>query len=322
PKTEEIERLFENVDEPGELFDVPARVVSKPTSVIRMVSPDGREYDINFSGYSTERRDFDKYLAERAVKAGAELMTDTKFMKFDGRNRVVTTRGTFDAKIVVGADGPFSAVRRSIGLPAPRLLYPAMSTTMNGEFGDTVYMYFGSVAPAGYAWIIPKAGGANVGLGADPALTKREVGFYAKEFIKQTGMKFNTKPRQMIAGGWVPMAGPLSKTVDGNVLLVGDAAGHVMATNGGGICTAMICGRIAGRTIGDHLNGRAPLEKYELEWRRAIGRDLETAKRMVRYASFTFSNDWMLSLLFRFAGRKGLSKVIKCKSIFSLRDWT
>ncbi len=322
PKTEEIHRLFSEVDEPSELFDVPARVVSKPTSIIRMVSPGGRDYDINFSGYSTERRDFDKYLAEKAVKAGAELMTDTKFQKFDGRNRVVTSRGTFEAKVIVGADGPFSTVRKEIGIESPKLLYPAMSTTMNGEFGDTVYMYFGNAAPAGYAWIIPKNGGANVGLGADPNLTKRKVGFYARDFIEEIGRKFNTKPRQIIAGGWVPMAGPLKRTVDGNVLLVGDAAGHVMATNGGGICVAMICGRIAGRVIGDSINKGTALVEYEKKWRAAVGRDLETARRMMGYAHFSFSNDWMLSLLFRIAGRKGLGKVIKCKSIFSLKDWT
>ncbi len=322
PKTEEVMRLFPNVDSPAELFDVPDNLISKPTKIIRMVSPAMKEYDINFAGYSTERREFDKHLSGKAVKAGAELMTDTKFMSRDGKNTVVTTKGNFEADVIVGADGPFSSVRKSVGAPTPGILYPAMSTTMDGEFGDTVYMYFGNVAPAGYAWIIPKDGGANIGLGADPNKTDRKVGFYARDFIAEIGRKFNTAPRQIVAGGWVPMSGPLNRTVFGNVLLVGDAAGHVMATNGGGICTAMICGRVAGNAIGEHLNNNRPLENYDKQWREAVGKDLETARRMMKYASFAFSNDWMLSILFRIAGAKGLSKTIKCKSIFSLKDWT
>ncbi len=321
PKTDEVKRLFPEVESPGELFDVPANLVSKPTKIIRMVSPSMREYDINFSGYSTERREFDKYLAGKAVRAGAELMTDTKFTGREGRNTVVTTKGKFEAEIIVGADGPFSSVRKSVGGHTPSLLYPAMSTTMDGEFGDVIYMYFGNVAPAGYGWIIPKSGGANVGLGADPNLADKKVGFYARDFIAQVGRKFNTKPRQIVAGGWVPMSGPIDRTVYDNVLLVGDAAGHVMATNGGGICIAMICGRIAGRAIGEHLNSHRPLDDYEEQWRKSVGEDLETARKMMSYAYFTFSNDWLLSILFRIAGAGGLSKVIKCKSVFSLKNW-
>ncbi len=321
PKTEEVAHIFPDVTSPAELFDVPERLVSKPTSIIRMVSPSMKEYDVNFSGYSTERREFDKYLAGKAVNAGAELMTDTKFTGREGRNTIQTTRGSFEGEVIVGADGPFSSVRKTVGGEAPRLLYPAMSTTMNGEFGDVVYMYFGSAAPAGYGWIIPKNGGANIGLGADPNLTEKKVGFYARDFISQIGRKFGTEPRQIIAGGWVPMSGPVGKTVYDNVLLVGDAAGQVMATNGGGICIAMICGRTAGRAIGAHLNSHAPLKKYEEEWRGVVGKDLETARKMMKYASFSFGNDWMLNVLFRIAGRSGLSKVIKCKSIFSLKKW-
>ncbi len=322
PKTDEIRHIFPDVETPEELFDVPDALVSRPTKIIRMISPSMREYDVGFSGYSTERRAFDKYLAGRAERAGAELMTDTKFMGREGKNTVITTKGKFRADIIVGADGPFSSVRKTVGANPPSLLYPAMSTTMDGEFGDVVEMYFGNVAPAGYAWIIPKEGGANVGLGADPNLTDKKVGFYARDFMAQIGKKFNTKPRQIVAGGWVPMSGPLGKTVYDNVLLVGDAAGHVMATNGGGICIAMICGRIAGRAIGEHLNNHRSLDDYEAQWRNAVGKDLETARRMMKYASFAFSSNWLLSILFRTAGTSGLSKVIKCKSIFSLKDWT
>lgn len=320
-KTEEMTRIFPLVENQGELFDVPGEFVSHPIDIIKMVSPSMKEYDIPFSCFSTERRYFDRYQADLAAKAGATVMSDTKMTRLEDSHRVFTTRGDFEGSVIVGADGPFSAVRRSIGVKGPELLYPAMSTTMDGSFSDDVYMYFGNVAPGGYGWIIPKKGGANVGLGADPSLA-RGVGRYAKEFISRTADKFSTKPKQLVAGGWVPMSGPIGGTAYGNVVLVGDAAGQVMATNGGGIQISMICGRIAGRTIAAHLKKGTELQSYDSEWRRVVGKDLATARKMMRYASISFSRDWLMSAIFRVAGVKGLAKVIKCKSVFTRADWT
>ncbi len=321
-RTEEMKRIFPSVPNQEELFDVPGRYVSRPIDIIKMVAPSMKGYDIPFSCFSTERRFFDKYQADLAAKAGATVMTDTKLTHFDGAHALSTTRGDFEGSVVVGADGPFSLVRRSIGLEGPRVLYPAMSTTMDGDFDDDVYMYFGSVAPGGYGWIIPKNGGANVGLGADPDISGESVGKYAKGFINEVADRYGTRPKQIIAGGWVPMSGPVARSVKGNVLLAGDAAGHVMATNGGGIQISMICGRIAGKAVASHLKNGTPLENYETDWRRAVGKDLATARRMMRYASVSFSRDWLMSALFRVAGVKGLAKVIKCKSIFTMKDWT
>lgn len=321
-RTEEMRKIFPLVQNQEELFDVPSPYVSRPIDIIKMVSPNMRGYDIPFACFSTERRLFDKYQADLARKAGATVMTGTKLVRLEGNHVAVTTKGDFEGKVIVGADGPFSAVRKSIGLQGPELLYPAMSTTMDGEFDDDVYMYFGHVAPGGYGWIIPKSGGANVGLGADPKISGQSVGNYAKGFIAEVAEKHHTKPKQIVAGGWVPMSGPIQNTVVGDVLLVGDAAGHVMATNGGGIQISMICGRVAGKTIAGRLKNGRSLKEYDAEWRRLVGKDLATARRMMQYASVSFSRDWLMSAIFKVAGVKGLAKVIKCKSVFSTKDWT
>lgn len=317
---DEMKKIFPLVDAQEELFDIPPSLHSLDMDTISMISPSQRRYDIPFACYSTERRDYDKYLASLATSAGAELITNTRCISVS-ESSVRTSSHSYKARVIIGADGPFSTVRTSLGLEGPAEIYPAMSTTMPGNFGDAVEMYFGHVAPAGYAWIIPKEGGANVGLGADRDRCSSPVGVYAKEFINETGRKYGTAPSRIIAGGWVPMSGPVHRTVAGNIMLVGDAAGHVMASNGGGIQIAMICGREAGMAAARYIKKGESLESYEAGWRRKIGRDLETARRMVSYASFTFSHDLLLSGLFRMAGVGGLAKVIKCKSIFSLKDW-
>ena len=35
---------------------------------------------------------------------------------------------------------------------------------IEGNFEDQVDLYFGSTAPGGYAWVIPKKNGANIGI--------------------------------------------------------------------------------------------------------------------------------------------------------------
>ena len=59
------------------------------------------------------------------------------------------------------------------------------------------------------------------------------------------------------------MGGPVKQMVDGTTLAVGDAAGLVMPSNGGGISQAIISGCFAAESIIDHLENGAPLSTYE-----------------------------------------------------------
>src|SRR2546427_514004 len=135
----------------------------------------------------------------------------------------------------------FPTVTKSVGLEWP-VSAPAMSATAEGDFSDATDMFFGNLAPGGYAWIIPKAGCANVGLGTWERFRGNLRDLFNK-FVAARGLQ----PGKA-TGGFVPVLGPPSRTVKENVMLVGDAAGMVMATNGGGNNVAMIAGRYAGLT--------------------------------------------------------------------------
>ena len=82
----------------------------------------------------------------------------------------------------------------------------------------------GTVAPGGYAWILPKKGCANVGLGVARRFSRMPVGDYFDQFLRMKNIK-NAEPPM---GKFVPMSGPISRTVIGDSLLVGDAAGQVI----------------------------------------------------------------------------------------------
>ena len=56
-----------------------------------------------------------------------------------------------------------------------------------------------------------------------------------------------------------------------NHLLVGDAAGMVLPSNGAGITIAMVGGRIAGQQIVFTSRKWNTLDEYEKEWKRQMG---------------------------------------------------
>lgn len=303
----EVRAIFPTVTELEDLMTGPNRVRQRETDVLRLWSPAGRHWDVPFEGFTVRRDLMDQRIADEAVGEGAELRTQTTCLKVRG-NEVLTDRGTFSAKVIVGADGPGSRVATSVGLPHP-VTGPAMSCNVEGDFSSVTDLWFGTMAPGGYAWVIPKDGEANVGLGAwqhfDGNLSR-----LFEAFLRRQGY-----PARRGTGGHVPVLGPIDRTVKPPVLLVGDAAGHVMATNGGGINVSMICGRIAGLAAADHVTDGVPLEAYEERWRAAVGVPLARGARIKRLADRFFTNDRRLNLAMRMLGQRRMARAIRCQPL-------
>jgi digeranylgeranylglycerophospholipid reductase len=306
----EVEALFPLAGEVSSLFDLPDALKEARTRVIRIFSPSGRSYDVPFEGYTVSRDEVDPHWARLAEREGAEILTDSRVRRVR-ENAVETSRGTFEGKVVVGADGPHSTVAKSVGLASPSPLAAAITCEVEGTFGDSLDIHFGSPAPGGYAWVIPKRGAANVGLGAWPKYEGRLDGLLQR-FLARMG--FSTEGW---TGGWVPEMGSVPRTVKGNVLLVGDAAGHVMPTNGGGVNTAMVCARIAGNVIADHLQNGGSLDAYESAWRAAVGDALGLGVRVRKLAELFFPSDFWLERIMRLLGPRPMATAIRCEPLFS-----
>lgn len=286
-----------------ELFPVDPGLIQRAIRCAVVTSPEGREYEFDLPGYTVNRDAFDRHLAEAAARAGAVLSPGTTFLGREGR-RVMTSRGEVEAGVVVAADGPLSPVCRSAGMEQNALLAPAITCQVEGEFDDRLRIFFGNrIAPGGYAWIFPKQGCANVGLGVQNRATP--VSILLQSFLSERGFA-----AREVEAGFVPVSGPIQETVRKNVIAVGDAAGHVVASNGGGIATAMICGRIAGIAVAGHLLRGEPLEAYEREWRSAVGRELLAAARTKRMADRVLGSDLLLERAMRMLGNRGIRDLI------------
>lgn len=306
-KDEEVRTIFPGVDGLEDLMEVPHRVRQIDTDVIRIWSPKGRHWDIPFGGYTVRRDRMDQGIADQAAAEGAEVRTETTVHRVRG-TEVATNHGTVDAKVVIGADGPRSTVARSVGLPWPAS-GPAMSCTIDGDFDSVTDMFFGNLAPGGYGWIIPKGTCANVGLGTWERFRGRLDTLFHR-FLDSRGL-----PHLHGTGGYVPVTGPIERTVRDRVLLVGDAAGHVMATNGGGINVSMICGRIAGEAAADFVLQGTALDAYETRWRAVVGAPLERGRRIKHLADRFFGSDRLLEAAMALLGARKMGRAIRCQRL-------
>jgi len=310
PSAKEMYSMFPKSMDLEELFAMDDGVVAGEVSGMDLVSPGGKAYRCPFEGVTLDRRASDKYLAKLAVESGAELRTGASLLSV-GSGTAKTTIGDVSFKVIVGADGPNSRTARAAGLAKPSARYPAVTCQAEGDFEPVIKMYFGSVAPGGYGWVIPKRRGANVGVGFDPSLLLRRPSQHFQEFVSGLGISFKD-----VAMGFVPQSGPVPRTVKGNTVLVGDAAGQVMPSNGGGIPIAMIAGRIAGQTIREHLSRAVSLTEYERRWRAVLERPLARSLWTRRLGSIFLPADGRTEFAMRVLGARGLARAIRCKKVF------
>lgn len=97
------------------------------------------------------------------------------------------------------------------------------------------------IAPGGYAWIFPRSGNeANVGLGFATDYCQD-----VKKYLENFNRKYILKPLSRVASKTLPMDGLMLRVGIERMLLVGDAGGFVVPTNGAGINPAMISSLLA-----------------------------------------------------------------------------
>lgn len=251
----------------GGLEPVPP-YVSQQINAARVIAPNGKAIDMitkDWTGYTLNRVEFDLALSEKAVEAGAKLMTETKAMDVikEGK-KIIGVKAIqngedieFHAKVVIGADGHWSIIRRKAGLLH---YFPDYITCAQYQLGgldleepNINEFYMGAkYAPGGYAWVFPKSKSvANVGLGIRMKQDKPAVE-YLKDFVANDPRLRNSKIIKK-NGGICPVSGTLDKYIMDGLMLVGDAAGMLIPVTGAGIHTGIVSGKMAGKTAAEAI---------------------------------------------------------------------
>lgn len=250
------------------------------------------EATISSPGLIINKKAVEKEFADQAIKQGADIRMNEKVKAIEKRDHFVLKPQNIDAKILIGADGVFSIVRKYTGQSTPPCAIGASGISQNIERDmDKCYLIFNyDIVKYGYAWFFPKKNAWNIGIGS-----------LSKKHFKGA---FNDFKSNYVVDMWKVGLGPFSKPLklsSKNIFLVGDAGAQVRSIAGAGNFTSIISGKILAETIikFSKKNFRdIDAKDYEKMWNAAIGRMLRREYYLARIIKQIMKKDCLLYFSF------------------------
>ncbi|MGE5095336.1 MAG: NAD(P)/FAD-dependent oxidoreductase [Betaproteobacteria bacterium] len=235
-----------------------------------------------FPGRMIDRAAFDAALVDDAIEAGAQCRFGVSVRAIAVDGVVTLSDGVRVApRVLVGADGPRSAVGRAIGQVNRALVETRQVTVPLLAPHDATDIFLSASIPGGYAWLFPKAQVANLGAGVEPTSMHALKDIVARLHARLVAERRVGREILAITGGAIPAGGalvPRGRLGQAAVMLAGDAAGLANPVTGAGIAAAVQSGTLAGEYAAAELEGRRDaLADYESELEALFGASLRRA---------------------------------------------
>jgi len=333
-------------------FAIDDSVVLRRASGVRLFSPSGRLLRLwrqEIQVCIVDRAAFDMAIANRAQGKGAQYVLNSPVRDIevgdDGVRVKVARQGeksNFETRAVVIAAGFGSRLAEGLGLGKIGDFIMGVQAEVETIGVDEIEVYFGQeVAPGFFAWLVPTSTPkALVGL-----LSRRSPGLYLRKLISSLLAQGKIVSDEAELSHRGISLKPLAKTYGRRLVVVGDAAGQVKPTTGGGIYYGLLCADIAANNLhraleNDDLSARN-LASYEREWKKKLRRELKIGyyarkfyehlsdRQVDRIFAIIKSNgideallkaddlsfDWHGEVILRLLGHRVLSKTIEVMKI-------
>jgi digeranylgeranylglycerophospholipid reductase len=271
-----------------------------------------------------DRQRFDATLATEAVAAGATVRTGVRVARLETspeQVRLWTSTGEAQtARACVLACGASDRFNRQLGFGVPRVFVQSAQCDIPFPPLDKIEVHLDrQLSPGGFAWAVPfrRGGQSRVKLGL---LSDRHAAAGFATFARTLAVRMGEasddwpKPRMKM----LPL-GPVKRTYATRVLAVGDAAGLVKPTTGGGIYYGLLSGSWAAETLDvalrrDQLDARR-LRTFETRWRDRLGPEIRAGLAFRTISSRLDDN--AISTLIDLANVDGLVPMLKQTANFN-----
>lgn len=309
-------------------FDLDREAVRARIRRARFLSPSGVEVPYDPSepfANVVDRTDFDDALAQRAVRAGATLLRGHAAREVEKRGDGVVVTALTDAgerllraRALVVATGHQRWLHESSGLGVPDSYVHGVHADLPFTGLEDAELYFGNeIAPGFFAWAVPFGDGtARLGV-----LVPQGGRGYFRRFLRRPAIRSRLRvPDGRDLDDWLHarlrsrgiVQGAVTPSYSDRVLAVGEAAGQVKTTTAGGIYYGLIGGEICAGVLSDGLRrdllDRGFLARYEEEWRKALGAEIEAGFELQQVGREL--DDREIDLLFR-ALQEGVAQVVR-----------
>jgi geranylgeranyl reductase family protein len=308
-------------------FPLPREPIVGTLGPIRAISQDGTELPYSPRdpiAYIVDKGVFNLALAARAASAGVRIHTSTRAHHLAVEGKQVQLQATaaegqplaFRARAVVLACGVNYQLTKQLGLGAPREFLPGAQTEVPWVWTRWTEVHLNKAfSPEAFAWVVPLRGDwTRVGV-----MCARDARGALKRFLDHLVPQWREREEIQLASKPIAQT-PLGKSYASRVLVIGEAAGQVKATTGGGIYYGLLAARLAVETLstafatGDFAAQR--MRAYEQAWKGLLGDELSLGlafRKLYRWLS-----DRQVNALLENIAHDGLKDVIRQKANF---DW-
>lgn len=199
---------------------------------------------------------YDHYLLSRSLEIGAQILYQDRVTKVDTSDNVITTISgkRLKAKIIIGADGANSVVRKAMNksIYDPKKWIKGLATGLEvtiprADVGLDISgpIIFFDIVPWGYGWVFPNNKNLVIGVGC--LFSKKQNLSNALDSLLSMIQFKGENPKKQ--GHPIPYGNFLKRPANGNIILIGDAAGFVDPLMGEGIYYAHKSAKIAAESI-------------------------------------------------------------------------
>ena len=254
-----------------------------------VVAPSGKIHRIEKGepqAYIVDREAYVASMARRALEAGASYSLGERVTEIERTPAGVALRTAskagpraYKARALVVASGFSSPLLRMVGLGGGghngyNCMVAYQAEVVSDHLEETEVYLGDGIAPGSFGWLVPLSGSrALLGI-----VSSRKLNGHMKSFLSALGDKGKVSSIVKGPDRWGIPLKPLSRTYGDRVVVVGDAAGLVKPTSGGGIYYALLSGELAAETlheafVADDLSANS-LKRYEARWKAVFGREL------------------------------------------------
>jgi digeranylgeranylglycerophospholipid reductase len=269
-----------------EKFELDPNHTLNELRLIQFHSPKGRV--IHYQTEKVEavvidRTAFDRNLENLARTNGARVCPGVKAERIEITENGVAVycsdSGRRKAQACILATGAAYGLHRDLGIGLPPVYLNCAQAELRTHRPGDVEIHLGEdIAPKGFGWIVPveRAEGAFARIGL--MCEGNAAACFKKLLLRLDKWKIKANSEEQCRQRILPLA-PIRKTYGNRFLVVGDAAGFVKPTTGGGIFYGMISAGIAAGVLGGALKaGRfseSELSLYQKLWQERLMEEIE-----------------------------------------------